>query len=271
MPHRTPLDSERSHAVGFTTAPPLPRSPAPSASRPPSRFGSRASPPKATLTPPRHTASRVTALVLLAIVVLAITGSAALHETLLGLFEAAGALLQTHAVAGPVVFVLLAAGSAMLAFFSSAALVPAGVVTWGLAGTAGLLALGWLVGGAASYAVARWLGAPLLRRVNRSDTLTRYQHRIARGTPFPVIVLFQLALPSEIPGYVLGLVRYPFLKYLAALALVELPFAIVTVWMGQEFLRRELLPLLTALVVGVLVGTVAIRLLQQRLDGGGAA
>lgn len=198
--------------------------------------------------------------------VLALSASAALHESLVGVFDAAGTILATHPLAGPIIFVLLAAMSAMLAFFSSAALVPAGVVTWGMGGTAAFLAIGWLVGGVASYAAARWLGRPLLAHVVRSDHLGEYEHRISRGTPFAVVLLFQLALPSEVPGYVLGLARYPLAKYLAALALVELPFAAITVWLGQEFLQRKVAPILAVLAVGVLVGTLAITMFRRQLD-----
>lgn len=197
---------------------------------------------------------------------LALSASAALHESLVRVFEAARLILDAHPVLGPVIFVLLAAASAMLAFFSSAALVPAGVVTWGLWETAVLLSLGWLLGGVATYLAARFLGRPLLAHVARSETLAHYESRIARETPFGIIFLFQLALPSEIPGYVLGIVRYPMAKYLVALTLVEIPYAAATVWLGQEFLQREILPLVAVLVAGALVGVAAVTQLRRRLE-----
>lgn len=200
-----------------------------------------------------------------AVLVVALSASAALHESLLGVFEAAKGVLVAHPVAGPVVFVVLAAVSAMLAFFSSAALVPAGVVTWGTWPTAALLGLGWLLGGLFAYGLARGFGRPLLAHLTSVDALAPYERRIGRGTPFGIIVLFQLALPSEVPGYVLGLVRYPVLKYVAALACVELPYAVATVWLGQEFVAREVLPILALVAVGAIVGAVAIRAFRRHL------
>lgn len=202
----------------------------------------------------------------MALLVVALSASAALHESLVRVFEAARTILDAHPVLGPVIFVLLAAASAMLAFFSSAALVPAGVVTWGMWGTAALLSLGWLLGGLATYLTARYLGRPLLAHVARSETLAHYESRIARETPFGIIFLFQLALPSEIPGYVLGMVRYPMAKYVAALTLVEIPYAAATVWLGQEFLQRKILPIVAVLGVGALVGGAAVTLLRRRLE-----
>lgn len=202
----------------------------------------------------------------MALLVIVLSASTALHESLVQVFEAARTILDAHPVLGPAIFVLLAAASAMLAFFSSAALVPAGVVTWGMWETAVLLSLGWLLGGVATYLTARYLGRPLLAHATRSETLAHYESRIARGTPFGIIFLFQLALPSEIPGYVLGMVRYPMAKYLVALALVEIPFAAATVWLGQEFLQRRIVPLVTVLGAGALVGGVAVTLLRRHLE-----
>lgn len=168
-------------------------------------------------------------------------------------------------MAGPAIFVALAAASAMLAFFSSAALVPAGVVAWGMPTTAALLSLGWLLGGLLSYGSARGLGRPLLAHLAPVEFLAKYERRISRDTPFGVVLLFQLALPSEIPGYVLGLARYPLARYLAALALVEAPYAAVTVRLGPSSSSGDS-PLLAVLAAGALVGAVALHLLRRHLD-----
>jgi uncharacterized membrane protein YdjX (TVP38/TMEM64 family) len=53
------------------------------------------------------------------------------------------------------------------------------------------------------------------------------------------VLLFQLALPSEIPGYVLGLVKYNFARYCLSLGLAELPYALLTVYLGASFLERR--------------------------------
>lgn len=213
----------------------------------------------------RVSGSRATAAALLAALVLVVSASAALHEALLGVFAVAGELLAARPVLGPVVFVLLAAVSAMLAFVSSAALVPAGIVTWGVVPTAAMLGLGWLLGGVLAYAVARYFGRPLLVHFTSLEALAPYERRIGPGTPFGFVLLFQLALPSEIPGYVLGLTRYPLHKYVGALALVELPYALATVWLGREFVARHVLPFVAIIAAGVLVGALAVRAFRRRL------
>ncbi len=215
---------------------------------------------------PLGSGARAVAAIVVATVVVALSASVALHESLVRVYDAVRTILDAHPVLGPAIFVLLAAASAMLAFFSSAALVPAGVVTWGMWETAALLSLGWLLGGVATYLTARYLGRPLLAHVARGETLIHYESRFARETPFGIVLLFQLALPSEIPGYVLGMVRYSLAKYLVALALVEIPYAAATVWLGQEFLQRRILPLVALLGVGAVVGGAAVALLRRRLE-----
>ncbi len=210
---------------------------------------------------------RVPAIVALAVVIVALSASAALHGRLMSLLREAQLLLADHPLGGPVAFVLLAAASALMAFFSSAPIVPAGVVTWGMGTTAVLLASGWFLGGLVSYGIARWIGRPVVERLSKPGRLAGWEARIGAHTPFGVVFLFQLALPSEVPGYVLGLVRYPLWRYAAALLLVEGPFAAITVWIGEEFVARRVVPVLALLALVALVGAAAASRLHRRLDG----
>jgi uncharacterized membrane protein YdjX (TVP38/TMEM64 family) len=209
---------------------------------------------------------RLVTVALLAVVIVMLTASAALHDKLVILLQRSQEVLGGHPVGGPIAFVLLAAASALLAFFSSAPIVPAGVVTWGMGTTALLLASGWFLGGLVAYSLARWVGRPVVSRLTKPGRLAAWERRMGRHTPFGVVFLFQLALPSEVPGYVLGLVRYPLHRYAAALLLVEAPFAIITVWIGEEFLARRVVPILAVLAGVALVGGAATAWLRRRLD-----
>jgi uncharacterized membrane protein YdjX (TVP38/TMEM64 family) len=209
--------------------------------------------------------TRAAAVVAAVLIVVALSASAALHDLLVRVFAAAGSYFAAYPRAGMAAFVGLAALSALLAFFSSAPLVPVGVVTWGSPTTAVLLALGWTLGGVMGYAAARWLGRAVLVRFVAVDVLAPYERRLRRDTPFGLALLFQLALPSEIPGVVLGLARYSLPKYLAILALVEGPYAVATVWLGREFVARRVWPFLLVGAVIVGVGVVAMAAFRRRL------
>jgi uncharacterized membrane protein YdjX (TVP38/TMEM64 family) len=148
--------------------------------------------------------------------------------------------------------VAFSALAAMLAFVSSWIVVPFAVFTWGTTEALLLLWTGWLLGGAGTYAIGRLLGRPAVRWLVTAPALARYEDRISHHTPFGVVLLAQFALPSEIPGYLLGVVRYPFARYLGALAIVELTYGIATVYLGVGVVERRAAPVITAAAALVL-------------------
>jgi uncharacterized membrane protein YdjX (TVP38/TMEM64 family) len=58
---------------------------------------------------------------------------------------------------------------------------------------------------------------------------------------------------------VFGLIRCPFVRFVTALALAEVPYALGAVYLGVSFVERRLLPLLAVGVAGVLLSMLAIR------------
>jgi uncharacterized membrane protein YdjX (TVP38/TMEM64 family) len=182
---------------------------------------------------------RALVIVLLVVGLAFVASSAELHEWLLGFLPAAEEVIKERPVLGVSVFVLYAALSAMLAFASSALIVPLSVYVWGNGFTMLLLWVGWILGGVFAYAISRYFGRTVVTVLRAGPALERYENRISQRASFGLILLFQLAVPSEVPGYLLGLSRYPFRKYLAALALAELPYAAVTVYLGASFLERR--------------------------------
>lgn len=187
-----------------------------------------------------------------------------LHARLLELIAAAETVIGSHPGWGAVVFVLLAAGSAMLAFISSAALIPVAVYAWGPVRCAVLLWIGWFLGGVLSYLVGRYLGRPIVERLVRPTTMARYESYTRRGAAFVPILLLQLAVPSDTAGYLFGMVRCPVGIYLLALAVAEVPYAVGAVYLGTSFLERRLVPLLLLGIAGALLGLLALRAVRRR-------
>jgi uncharacterized membrane protein YdjX (TVP38/TMEM64 family) len=157
------------------------------------------------------------ALVLAALSLVAL--SDALHQSLLELFSIVEQAVRARPVVGVIFFIVGAALSALLAFFSSALLVPIAIQTWGKPTSMLLLWIGWTAGGIVAYSIGRHLGRPMVRWLTSEETLDRFTSRISSRTPFGLVLLFQVALPSEVPGYALGLLGYPLAKYLLALGL----------------------------------------------------
>jgi len=168
-----------------------------------------------------------------------------------------------YPVLGKLLFVLLALVSAMLAFFSSAILTPIGIYAWGTVETFVLLWIGWLLGGMISFLVGRYLGRSVVSVLLGESRLSNWETQVGRHTKFIHILLFQAAVPSEIPGYVLGILRYRFVLYLAALAIAELPYALGTVFLGKSFLKGESLLFVAVGAATILLSVIAFQALRR--------
>jgi uncharacterized membrane protein YdjX (TVP38/TMEM64 family) len=137
------------------------------------------------------------------------------------------------------VFIALAALSALLSPFSSAPFVPIGVILWGNLATSIFLFFGWIIGEIAAYFIGYYLGYPLVSQIISSEKIAYFKNKIPKGSEFLLVLLFRFSMPAEIPGYVLGIAKYNFWKYLLATALAELPFALITGYAGGALIDNE--------------------------------
>jgi uncharacterized membrane protein YdjX (TVP38/TMEM64 family) len=173
----------------------------------------------------------------------------------LGLIALVEPTIERHPVAGAMVFMAAAGLSAMLVFVSSVVLVPVGVQAWGATGCAILLWIAWFGGGVIAYSIGRHLGRPVVERFVPPEKLARYEALIPARRSFWTAVTIQLALQSDVAGYLFGLLAFPASTSLGAVLLVELLYAVATVFLGVAFVRGQSLFLLAfaALVAVVLV------------------
>lgn len=208
----------------------------------------------------------VTGLILVGIIAL-YWSSSSLQKTFI---ELAGALKEyeaDHVLLTEIFFVILGAISAMLSPFSSAPLIPFAVAIWGKTMTTSLLFIGWMIGGSLTYLLGDKIGYHILKNyVTLDEAITSYRHRLNPGTEFTIVLLFRLAMPAEIPGYVLGTIRYNFWKYLLATGIAELPFAILTVYAGGAVLDKNpyLLAVMALAIVAIL--STAFYLFHKKLN-----
>ena len=82
---------------------------------------------------------------------------------------------------------------------------------------------------------------------------------------FPLLLLFRLAMPSE-TGYVFGLFRYDFCRYLLITFLAELPFAILIVYGSDAFIQTNWWSFAILFLVGVAIIALAYRLFIRRFE-----
>ena len=179
---------------------------------------------------------RVAALAALVVAAGLVVASDTLHARLAEGVAWGEALIARAPVAGMAAFVVLSALSAVFAFFSSSLLSPVAIAAWGVPGTLALLWLGWLLGGVVTYATGRFIGRSAAGLFVDEATLAVWESRIGSRANVSRVLLFQVAMPSEVLGYVLGLLRYPFRIYIAVLAVTEIPYALAVVYLGESFL-----------------------------------
>jgi uncharacterized membrane protein YdjX (TVP38/TMEM64 family) len=199
----------------------------------------------------RISKGRVAAVVGIILLAALVAWSGALHRQVVELVAQSEPLFTRHPVTGALLFISLSALSAVLAFFSSALLVPVGVRVWGELGCFLLLWLGWFLGGLLTYAAGRGLGRPILRSMLTPRRLAECEARIPASHTFLPVLAAQLILPSEAVGYLCGLLRVPTRVYLPVLAVAELPYAAATVLLGAAFVHRQPVMLLAVALAGV--------------------
>ena len=208
---------------------------------------------------------RIVLLLFLLLATAVLLSTPAMRHALDSALALAEPVLAGHPLLGRVLFVAASALSAMLAFFSSAVLVPAAVYAWGSGGTILLLWCGWWLGGMATYAMGCIVRKPPLSTRRSTRVLDAYLDTMPSNASWSLVLLMQLALPSEVPGYVCGFLRVRFRVYATAMAVAEMPYAVGTVLMGRSIVHAHpgWFAVLGFAAAGLLGG--ALWLLRQRL------
>ena len=164
-----------------------------------------------------------------------------------------------------VAFIALAALSALLSPFSSAPFVPVGVILWGNLATAIFLFLGWITGEILAYFIGYYIGYPLVNQLISPEKISYFKSKIPKGSDFLLVLLFRFSMPAEIPGYVLGIAKYSFWKYLLATAMAELPFALITTYAGGALIENKPVIFLGLAALGFLTISFMFYLFNKKL------
>lgn len=152
-----------------------------------------------------------------------------------------------------ILFVALAAFSAILSFFSSVIFVPIAVAAWGEFATIFLLLTGWLIGGLIAYSAAYFFGPPLVRKMVGDDKFNRHTEYLLSHAKLWMVILFRLTIPSEIADYLLGLIKYPLNRYILTIFITELPIAIGSSFAGSAFVRQDFASVISYTAIAIIL------------------
>ncbi|HLA74717.1 MAG TPA: VTT domain-containing protein [Gammaproteobacteria bacterium] len=181
-------------------------------------------------------------------------------------------IMNSHPLMGAVVFFLFSAFSAMFAFASSVVLVPPANLAWGKLVTFLLLWGGWIAGAIAAFGIGR-LASPLLAYLGYEKKLEKYRQFVSKRMKFWAVLLFCLAIPSEIPAYLFGGAHYPFPKFVSAIAIAESVYALGVIIAGESLVAAKPKPFLFLAAIGILIVVAVVagfvmRTLKKRKSGG---
>jgi uncharacterized membrane protein YdjX (TVP38/TMEM64 family) len=165
--------------------------------------------------------------------------SLTLQKNIFYLISRLGFIVQQNHVIGIAIFVIITALGIILSPFSGVPLIPVAITAWGK-WIAGILVLtGWMIGAAITYLLGRSALYPLLKLLIPLKKLEYYRKLISGKVTFGLVVLFRFAMPVEVPGYVLGIIKYPLKKYMFASLISFIPFSIFMIYASHAFLSQN--------------------------------
>lgn len=190
--------------------------------------------------------------------------SASLQSAFIGALQFSKDFVESQPLASRLAFVALAAISAMLVLFSSIALVPVAVYAWGQGETLLLLTGGWFIGANLAYLIGRRLGRRATLFFVPAETLDHYAQLLSVRMSVAEVALLKLALPSEMPSFALGIMRYPLARFWPVLLASELPFALWAVYLSAALIENRFAAFVFVLLAGLAVAAVIGRRLLRR-------
>ncbi|MBU1160119.1 VTT domain-containing protein [Patescibacteria group bacterium] len=211
--------------------------------------------------------SKRTIAVFIAIAVVAVFlyFSVSLRELFLEYVVAIGDYLQKNKTLGAIIFVAISALSVLISPFSSVPLVPSAIMAWGNFLTFGLLIAGWMIGAIFAYLIGSFSRKKIIARFVSLEKIEYYKQKISARSQFFLVLLFRLAIPSEVAGYTLGIVQYNFNKYIIATFLSEVPFAFFTIYLGSVLISGRIPLFIGVVILGIILFFLPYRYFQKKI------
>lgn len=204
-------------------------------------------------------------LVVLFFIALVLLSSSFLQDALFDSIDFLGKYFKENKILGMIIFFLFSATSVLLSPFTSVPFAPSAIMAWGNFLTFLILFLGWVTGGVFAYFIGSFSREKIIRRFISFEKMEHYKERISPRTQFWLVLFFRLAIPSEIAGYTLGIVRYEFKKYLLATFLAELPFAFFVIYSSSVLLSGEILLFAGILLAGATIFFLLYRAFHKKI------
>jgi len=114
--------------------------------------------------------------------------------------------------------------------------------------------IGWTIGAAVAFLIARHLGKPFLATFFSLERLEKYEQYLSGRVEFWMLVLMRMILPVDILSYAVGILsRISFKKYILATIVGITPFAFVFAYISDAFVQGKYTAFTMYIVGGVLL------------------
>lgn len=136
--------------------------------------------------------------------------------------------VEIKGIAGMLVYVLLEISSIVIIPVTTFPLLPIAVVLWGSFLAAILNIIGWMIGAAIAFGLARRYGRPFVSRFIKTKHISRLEKLVPQKNIFWSIVILRMSIPTDVLSYILGLfTSIPMNIYLVATFFGLIPFAFI--------------------------------------------
>lgn len=207
----------------------------------------------------------IAVFIVIAIVAIILYFSVSLRDLFLEYIVAIGDYLQKNRTIGSIIFIAISALSVLISPFSSVPLVPSAIMAWGDFLTFGLLMIGWVIGGLFAYLIGSFSRKKIIAKFISLEKIEDYKQKISTHSQFFIVLLFRLAIPSEMASYTLGVAQYNFNKYIIATFLAELPYAFFVVYLGSVLVSGRILVFVGVIVLGAIFFFLLYRYFQKKI------
>lgn len=151
---------------------------------------------------------------------------------------------------GAIVYIIVAVIAVVIAPISTLPLLPLAVSVWGSFLAAMFSIIGWSVGAAIAFWIARRYGKPIVAKMMPLGQIQRIEKFIPENNIFIGVILLRMALPVDVLSYGLGLFSsIPFKLYIIATIIGVAPFAFFFSYAIVLPLKFQLLFLVLAVIV----------------------
>lgn len=152
-----------------------------------------------------------------------------LVQTNLDFFES----MIVGGVFGMFIYVLLKIIATVFTPVTALPFIGVAVKFWGFAWAVFLTVLGWTIGGALAFWIARRFGVPVIRKFISLEEIYRFEDRVNIGNSFWSVILLRMIVPVDILSWALGFFsKMDFWKYNLATFIGVIPFALVFAYLG---------------------------------------